>query len=345
MNVLLIAVCLFLALSSIGATEDAERSFTFNLEQSTAQQALPPWMTGQPTALPSAHATVGFPITPPSDQSDLAVTFYFTESMGGFLRVFWAGARTSEMLSDNLFEGIAMPNQRTVLIKRSTLSSSGTLTLQSSETTLDVSRIHFEWVDPSTVSLSDSAKQSSLIDATGKVFKDSDVNGAPPLPLADQIGNSVVTASLDDKPVRIEAGVEFVAALQSMPQFARLEIRLSGAPVGKPVVLTLNGSPAGDISMEVPDLNDPGYQADAGLPSKYVGWRKGVIYVSASQLKVGDNQFQVGLKDVVPSGTASPLAVKELLLQLKYPEQAPVVQQVAPEQPAEAPSNPVTSGT
>ena len=50
------------------------------------------------------------------------------------------------MLSDNLCEGIAMPNQRTLLIKRTTLSSLGTLTVQSSETTLNVSRIHWEWM-------------------------------------------------------------------------------------------------------------------------------------------------------------------------------------------------------
>lgn len=288
---------------------------------------------------------MGFSITPPADQSDLAATFYFSEAMGGFLRVYWAGTKTNDMLSDNLFEGIAMPNQRTVLIKRSTLSSSGTLILQSSETTLDVSKIHFEWVAPSSVSLAQPAQQSALIDSTGKVFKDLEVNGVPPQPQADQVGSSVVTASLADKPVRIEAGVEFLATLQTMPKYARLEIQISGASLENTVQLTLNGNPVGNISVEVPDLNDPGYQINEGAPPVYIGWRKGVIYVPAAQLKVGENQFQISLKDVVPSGTASPLAVKDLLLQLKYPEQPSVAQPASQEQSLPTLPTPMASGT
>jgi len=341
----LILFFLLSVLCSVATAEDTRRSFTFNTEHPAGLQTLPQWMTGQPEVSPSVHATISFPITPPADQSDLAVTVYFTESIGAFLRAYWAGSQTNEMLSDDLFEGIAMPNQRTILIKRSTLSSSGTLTLQSSETTLDVSRVHFEWVDPSTISLASRVKQSALIDGAGKVFKELDVNGVPPQPPTDQVGSSVVTASLTDKPVRIESGVEFLATLQTMPQYSRLEIQISGAALGNTVQLTLNGNLVGNVSVDVPDLNDPGYQINDGAPPVYVGWRKGVIYVPAAQLKVGENQFQIGLKDVIPSGTASPLAVKDLLLQLKYPEQPPAAQPASQEQTQTALPVPVASGT
>ena len=213
--------------------EDIERGFTLDLEHTGQQQTLPSWMAGPPSASPAAHATISFSIIPPEGNSDLAVTFYVTETTGGFLRVYWAGAQASEMLSDNLFEGIAMPNQRTLLIKRSTLSSPGTLNVQSSETTLNISRIHWEWVDPATVSLADTVKQSALVNATGGVFGEEEVNGAPALPKSDLIGKSVVTASLTDKPERIETGVGFVATLQGLPQFARLEVKMSGVPIGK----------------------------------------------------------------------------------------------------------------
>lgn len=316
-----IALALILTVAAFGLrlqADDTERSFTLDLASSGQAQALPSWMTGQPMASPSDHATVSFPIAPPQDDSNLAVTFYFQETAGGFLRVYWAGAQTNEMLSENLFEGIEMPNQRTLLIKRATLSSPGTLSVQSSENTLNVSRIHWQWVEPAPVSLADEAAQSALVNAGGKVLDEGEINGAPLLPLQDKITGSVVTAALTEKPERIETGVEFVATLQTVPPWARMELEISGAPPGKPVLLWINGEFAGEVSVELPDLTDPGYQQGSGGGLSYVGWRKGVLFVPVTLLKAGDNQFQFGLKDVAPSPQASPLAVKNLLLQLKY---------------------------
>jgi hypothetical protein len=296
--------------------EDMERGFTFDLENPGQKQTLPTWMSGEPTASPAAHATISFPIVPPRDNSDLAVTFYFTETPGGFLRVYWAGAQTSEMLSDNLFEGIAMPNQRTLLIKRSTLSTPGTLNVQSSEATLNIARIHWEWVDSGTVSIADTTKQPALINGTGGVLGEDEVDGAPLLPKPDQIGKSVVTANLTDKPERIETGVEFVATLQGVPKYARLEVRMSGVPIDKSVQLWVNGVAAGSVQLEVPDLNDLGYQpATDGAPPAYIGWRKGFIYLPASELKTGDDEIQFVVKD---AAAATPVAVKDLLLELNY---------------------------
>jgi len=342
-----IAITILLALLVLcpARADDNGRAFTYDLVQTGQAQILPAWMTGMPSASPAIHASISFPIAPPSDTSDLAVTLCFTETTGGFLRVYWTGLQTSEMLSDNLFEGIAMPNQRTLLIKRSTLTSPGTITVQSSETTLNVSRIHFEWVDPGILSLAADAKQAGLINATGTVLKDGDINGAPLMPTVDKIQNSTVTAALNEKPERIEAGVEFVGALQALPLHARLEVQISGAPVDKAVQLILNGALVGDIAMDIPDLNDPGYQATDGTTPAYTGWRKGVIFIPVEKLKVGDNQFQFAVKDVVPSATASPLALKNLLLQLKYPD--PAASGTTGQQPQSAPAaaEPLVSGT
>ena len=232
-----LTLLLFVTSFCLLQADDAERSFTFDFGTTGPRQTLPSWMTGQPVASPAAHATISFPIAPPPGDSDLAVTLYFTETNGGFLRVYWAGAQNSEMLSDNLYEGIGMPNQRTLLIKRSTLSSAGTLNIQSSEPSLNITRIHWEWVDPATVPLAGAAKQTALVDAAGIAQPDAEVNGAPVLPKPDQVGDTVVTAALIEKPERIEGGVDFVATLQQAPQYARLEVQMAGVPVGKTVKL------------------------------------------------------------------------------------------------------------
>lgn len=297
--------------------EDTERSFTYDFGTTGPKQTLPSWMGGQPVASPAAHATISFPIAPPRGDSDLAVTVYFTETQGGFLRVYWAGEQSSEMLSDNLYEGIGMANQRTLLIKRSSLSSTGTLNIQSSEPSLNISRIHWEWVEPGTVSLAGAAKQTALVNATGTALPDTEVNGAPALPKPDQVGDYVVTATLTEKPERIEGGVEFVATLQQGPQYARLEVQMAGVPIGKPVKLWINNTAAGEVPLAVPDLNDPGYQApvSAGAAPVYIGWRKGVVYVPAALLKPGENHFQFSVEDATAE---TPIAIKDLQLQLKY---------------------------
>ena len=167
-----LALLLLLSALCFAKAEDAERSYTLDLALLGKSQWRPTWLTSLPFASPSAHASMSFSIAPPPDDNDLAVTFFFNETPGGFLRVYWAGERESEMLSENLFEGINMPNQRTLLVKRNTLSSAGMLTVQSSEPALNVSRIHWEWVSPANVLLAGEAARAALIDASGKVFPD-----------------------------------------------------------------------------------------------------------------------------------------------------------------------------
>jgi len=106
-----------------------------------------------------------------------------------------------------------------------------------------------------------------------------------------------------------------------LPQYARLEVQIAGAPVDKPVQLALNGASVGEVSVEVPELSDPGYQNNDGAAPAYIGWRKGVIYLPQGQLRLGDNGFQFSIKGVSPSSTANPLAIKNLLLQLAYGQQ------------------------
>ena len=95
-----------------------------------------------------------------------------------------------------------MPNQRTLLIiKRDSLHLGGDAEcVQSSEPSLNLSRIHWEWVVLTrrrSRSPTRRSKDAALIDSTnGAVHDDGEVNGAPPLPKQDVSGQAipVVTA-------------------------------------------------------------------------------------------------------------------------------------------------------
>lgn len=312
----LLAVISILSVATPHLSAQEQSGFTIDLRASEQSWSLPSWLNARPVELPAEHAVIGFEITPPASETNLAATFYFTEASGGFLRVYWKGAKNSEMLSENLYEGIGMANQRTLLIKRSTLSSSGTLYVQSSEQTLNLMRVHFEWTLPVPVSLADTVRQTMLVNALGNLYAQDEVDGIPVKPKADEIGQTVVTAVLADKPERIEDGVEFTATLQSVPQFARLEAKLSGVLAGKAARLWINGTLVGDLALELPDLNDPGYNTASDDNSlTYTGWRKGSIYIPATLLVAGENRFQFAVQDAT---TSTPIAVKDLMLQLKY---------------------------
>src|SRR5207249_2732584 len=83
------------------------------------------------------------------------------------------------------------------------------------------------------------------------------------------------------------------------------------------VQLWLNGASLGEIALQVPDLADAGYRIGAGNGLVYAGWRKGVIYIPGSALRTGENSFQFARAE---AGIASPMAARNVTLQLKFNE-------------------------
>jgi hypothetical protein len=314
---------LFLAAVSAFALDEPV-SFSFDLPFPD-NQATPVWL-GHPAAPVSTFATLNLPITPPDAQASLVVTLYFAEKQDGFLRASWVGSQAAEVLSKNLYEGIGMQNQRSLLVLPNTMDGAGTLSLQSSSDTLGVDRIKLEWVEnqPSLVSphlpdmlvTPESGKTQKLQDLNGQI------NGTEPF-----IWNkNVVTVQLTDKPERVETGVEFNAELRQAPQAARISLKENGLPFGQRVVVWINQQRAGSITPSVPELTDEGYGADAKAPSAYVGWRDGSLFIPVSLLKMGVNAVQFSAEsdsDASASQTTGgnvppPLALKDVVLQLDY---------------------------
>jgi len=260
-------------------------------------------------------AEIRFEITPPSTPSDLLVTITFNEKAGGFLKAFWDTAEGFQTLSDNLYEGIAMPNQRSLLISQLMLKEKGTITFQASQEDAQIYKIQWEWLESKVISASEDFFGLAAVSGNGKALEAEEVNGEPfPAPV-DQWKGSFMTAVLTDEPERIEEGLEFQADMEKVPAIVRLEGWVSGLSLDKALTLWINGVPVA-ISPEVPNLTDPGYQILTPGKFSYVGWRKVQLWISPDWLQTGVNKFQFSWES--DSSLVAPVAVKNLSLQLYF---------------------------
>lgn len=300
---------------------NAGESYVHNLPLPSNLTA-PEWLQiRQPDpAVASTFASWEFAIKAPENTGDLAVTFYFTEKEGGFLKLYWQGATEAETLCDNLYDGVIMPNQKTILIPKSVLHSGGTLTILAGTSDADIQRVEWNWVTHTTIAVADAASAPALLRAGNQPLRAEEISGNAPEPSTDRIHGNAVSAVIQEEPIRIEQGVEFVAALESVPPLARIEVQLLGVPLDRNVAVWINGVPVNQLSLDVPDLSDPGYlpPTETSAPV-YIGWRKGTLFVPASALHTGDNQFRFEWLENDPTASVTtPLALKNFFLQLNF---------------------------
>jgi hypothetical protein len=285
---------------------------TFVFDPTTSSRVdIPAWMGERPVAVARDRAELSFPVKPGPEDNDIALTVVFNEEPGSYLSVFWQpeqGGR--ELLCDNLLENIGLPNQRTLLISRPTMGGPGKIILQSSTHFLNVIRVRIDWVRPGVVRLVDSAPNGALVMNGGKILAPEEVDGSRLTAIADSWEGKILTTSITDGAERIENGVAFPVTVPTRLKRARIEVMVNGLPLDGTLKVWLNGRVVGALSFEVPDLTDPGYGGSNN--DQFVGWRKGMLFLSPHRLVVGDNQFQFE----GPAGT--PIAIRDFLLQVQY---------------------------
>lgn len=281
----------------------------------------------------SVAASYDFVITPPDATGDLAVTFYFTEKEGGFLKLYWKGEKTAETLCDNLYENVGMPNQRTVLIPKSIVGTGGMLTILSDADTTGITKVEWNWVSQATVDVTDPLSVPALLRAGNQPLRAEEVSGDAPVPVADRVQGHAVQAIIQDEAVRIEQGADFIVNLESVPPLARIEAQLLGVPLHRNIAVWVNGVPINQLALDVPDLSDPGYIPGTTTSNPlYIGWRKGTVFIPASALRVGENRFSFNWLEIDSAETtATPLALKNFFLQLNF--DAPAAPIFTPDQP------------
>ena len=261
-----------------------------------------------------------FEIAPADGGSDLLITFFYQETEGGFLRVFWNAGGCSTLLCQNLYEGIGkgLTNQRTLRLPGSWIRSGGIFSLQASQTDLKLSRIKWEWLTAQTVPVSQALDtRIQAVDSNGKILTADDLTEEMVTDASDRWKDGIITAPVTQKVEQIGEAVQFAVELDAVPLRARLEVQLAGLPLNHSLWLWVNGKMAGRITPPVPDLSDAGYQDATDGGTLYDGWRKGSILILPALLQPGLNTLQFARVD--DEETPDSLALKDLKLQLKYP--------------------------
>jgi hypothetical protein len=335
-----------LALSSVLRAQDSAMAYTLNLPFS-ANEATPTWL-GHPEQPPGPFATLVLPVTPPNAGASLLVTVFFRESNGGFLRINWQAAgipdtntdelsgpgetAASSVLCDNFYEGIGMSNQRRLLVSAETMRDPGALRFQCGDSALGISRIKLEWLESSTGLSSPSITDTLVTPASGPTQPASELTGQPPAANDAAWHDRIVDVPVTDVPLRIEQGVDFTVQMVGAPVRARLVLKEAGLPWGQHLVVWINNQRAGAILPVAPDIGDDGYSESDNTP--YTGWRDGTFLIPPGILTSGSNALQFSTETDTPpasskptseaAATPSPLAVKNVLLQLDYPALLPV---------------------
>ncbi|MBU3664777.1 MAG: hypothetical protein FGM15_02695 [Chthoniobacterales bacterium] len=284
-----------------------------------ASQALPVWMHGPPVSAPGAGARVAFRLSPPADR-DLLVHFVFDETEGGGLRVEWLrdGSGTPEVISENLGEGLGVPNQRPLLISASRLGGNGTLLLQGGAN-LNVNRVKFEWVSERTMLASTTCYVPVVVTASRLTLAEADVDGGPRRALQDEWRDRVVRAALTEGAELLTPSLELVSTLEQAPTKARLEASFAGVFFDQEVWLLINNQEVGPMAIDVPTLEDPGHLPGPDQRGVFAGWRKASIHIPAELLLPGENSVLLELRSPVNSNYRNRTFVRDAVLELSYP--------------------------
>lgn len=106
--------------------------------------------------------------------------------------------------------------------------------------------------------------------------------------------------------------------LQTVPLHALVTFEVLNADGEAPLELIINDRPLGPVSVQWPDLADPGYfgvvrPLEGGMRFRYTGWLRVQKIIPGSALQVGVNRLVLQVHS-----ESGPLAVRTLELQLKH---------------------------
>jgi len=280
-----------------------------------AEKALPAWVNSVRSTPGEAVEVHKFDIRGGLHPGKaLAVSLYYQDGSSGLLRVLWSGPAGDILLADRLLEGVAMLNRRTLLVPEETVAFGGKIQIQCDAGSARLKRLSLDWVEPTAFYTTDEASAPYIRLRDLDIGK-SEAEGAPPEPVEDRIQSRVTVALLQDAPLGISDDPAFQADLTVLPDRVLWECEVANLNPGSPLFLWINNQMAGEVSVEQPDLWDPGWFRDETSGAyRYAGWRKARFWADPALLVTGPNLFQLE----APLGFGGGPSVRRILIQAAY---------------------------
>jgi hypothetical protein len=260
----------------------------------TAAEDVPDWLREIPVPDGLSGARRDFQIIPPRAGVDLAITLSFNEPEGADnLLAYFRGARQGRTVAANLYQGTGLPNQRTIVLRNRLLTGPGVLSLVADGPELLIWRMEFQWMQarPVLVPIGPALDAPAAVLPNGQVLHQDEIaSGEDRAPREEWLEN-VIRFPLVQEPERIEAGVEYIVNLETLPKAAVMQLDLAGLPPGAQTRVMINGKVAGWLQVALPSLAHGGYRGADGLGggTELAGWRKAQAWLPVSLLVPGEN--------------------------------------------------------
>ncbi|MDZ4743707.1 MAG: hypothetical protein SGI98_09865 [Verrucomicrobiota bacterium] len=293
-----------------GATQDKT---IFNLLDSSRHGG--DWVSLSENREGEATAILSFDLKPLTGNAGVAVTLVFREPESGYMKIFWTGESNNETLSDDFYDGIALPNQKTIVIPSRLTQGSGTLEILYTGKAGSVRAVSFEALDLETVASAGSLESVSYVARSGRAIHRKDVSGDNVALMKDEWQGNTIFAPLIDLPEKLNETVAVSFSVEQLPLLGRLSAKLAGVDAFSRIQVWINGHNAGALQVHFPELSDMGYRLGTDGKIVFDGWAQASLLVPADLLLSGENMIQL----ILESDTKKNFAVKEMVIQMNYP--------------------------
>ncbi|MGZ5004442.1 MAG: hypothetical protein ACXWG7_02725 [Chthoniobacterales bacterium] len=287
----------------------------------TTPQSAPHWIESIALVPVAAHddspAHTVFRIRVQRPRADLQLmlvrVFFDDKPQQRPMVVAWDESGTNVLQSGVLGTGIDLPSSDTILLPMIGVSCIDIDVQGDGET---VRAAYLDWMTSQNVAHPLSADRRDVISEP--------FSAAAPLRTAQQDHEKfgTVTATLSPDTIRLgataEQGASFQFGIEEQPLAAMLNFEVAAAQVDSPPRVMVNGEDLGTVSINLPDLADPGYRGETTRLSgpmrfHYTGWLRAQKLIPAADLRVGTNDVIV----IGGTGTAAS-AIRATQIQLKY---------------------------
>ena len=296
--------------------------FLLALKPGVQMSPLPAWMEGPASILPEA-GHVEIPVAPLWKESSVemyAVTVVFEDSGDGGPALEWKHGEEKSTISNGLGE-IGNPvglNSRTVLLPQSLTKDGGTLVISyvgKFESLLSLA-VRPARLDETAVL--GGRRTAALIDDSFQAYDDREVSGARPVPLAGDVRvGTIVEAELSSAVEPLNQALEFVAPVEGNVEGAVIHLEALGLDPEAELRVSINATPAGQISFPSFALDDPSLVTDWNGRLLLAGWRKGSLFLSSRHFKQGENTITIDLKRS-PGETGREVFLRNSSLHLRF---------------------------